>query len=42
MALMAERAHISRTTFTKVEQSVPAVSLGIYAAVLPRSAQSWA
>lgn len=34
MALMAERAQISRTTLTKVEQGDPAVSLGIYAAVL--------
>lgn len=34
MALLAERAQISRTTFTKVEQGDPAVSLGIYAAVL--------
>ena len=34
MALLAERAQISRTTLTKVEQGDPAVSLGIYAAVL--------
>jgi transcriptional regulator with XRE-family HTH domain len=34
MALLAEQAQISRTTLTKVEQGDPAVSLGIYAAVL--------
>jgi len=34
MALLAERVQISRTTLTKVEQGDPAVSLGIYAAVL--------
>lgn len=34
MALLAERAQISRTTLTKVEQGDPSVSLGIYASVL--------
>lgn len=34
MALMAERASISRTTLTKVEKGDPSVSLGIYASVL--------
>lgn len=34
MALMAERAFISRPTLTKVEKGDPAVSLGIYASVL--------
>jgi len=33
-ALMAERASISRMTLTKVEKGDPAVSLGIYAAIL--------
>lgn len=34
MELMAERASISRTTLTKVENGNPTVSLGIYASVL--------
>ena len=34
MALMAERARISRTTLTKVEKGDPSVSMGIYACVL--------
>jgi hypothetical protein len=33
-AILAERASISRTTFHKVEQGDPGVSLGIYATVL--------
>lgn len=34
MALMAERASISRTTLTKIEKGDPSVALGIYATVL--------
>ncbi len=34
VALMAERASISRTTLNKVEKGDPGVSLGIYAKVL--------
>jgi transcriptional regulator with XRE-family HTH domain len=34
MALMAERAFVSRSTLQKVEQGDPAVSLGVYATVL--------
>ena len=34
MALLAERARISRTTLTKVEKGDESVALGIYAAVL--------
>ena len=34
MALMAERAMISRTTLSKVEKGDPSVALGIYASVL--------
>jgi len=34
MALMAERASISRTTLTKVEKGEASVALGIYASVL--------
>jgi transcriptional regulator with XRE-family HTH domain len=34
MALMAERARISRTTLTKIEKGDESVALGIYAAVL--------
>jgi DNA-binding XRE family transcriptional regulator len=34
MAIMAERASISRTTLTKVEKGDPGVALGIYASVL--------
>ncbi len=34
MALMAERAGISRTTLSKVEKGDASVSLGIYASVL--------
>jgi transcriptional regulator with XRE-family HTH domain len=34
MALMAERAFISRVTLAKVEKGDPAVSLGIYASIL--------
>jgi len=34
MALMAERAGISRTTLNKVEKGEASVSLGIYASVL--------
>lgn len=34
MALMAERAFISRNTVTRVERGDPGVSLGIYATVL--------
>ena len=34
MAIVAERAFISRNTLTRVERGDPAVSLGIYATVL--------
>ncbi|MGI9249620.1 MAG: helix-turn-helix domain-containing protein [Pseudohongiellaceae bacterium] len=34
MAIVAERAFISRVTLTKVEKGDPGVSLGIYATVL--------
>jgi DNA-binding XRE family transcriptional regulator len=34
VALMAERASVSRTTLNKVEKGDPGVSLGIYAKVL--------
>jgi len=34
MAILAQRASISRTTLTKVELGDPGVSLGIYATVL--------
>ncbi len=34
MALMAERAFISRTTLARVEKGDPGVSMGIYASVL--------
>lgn len=34
VALMAERASISRTTLSKVEKGDPGVSMGIYARVL--------
>ena len=34
MALMSERAGISRTTLSKVEKGDPSVALGIYASVL--------
>ncbi|WP_295635242.1 helix-turn-helix transcriptional regulator [Novosphingobium sp.] len=34
MALMAERAFVSRSTLQKVEQGDPGVSLGVYATVL--------
>lgn len=34
VALMAERAFISRTTLARVEQGDPGVSMGIYASVL--------
>ncbi len=34
MALMAERAFISRMTLAKVEKGDPAVALGIYASIL--------
>ncbi len=34
VAVMAERASISRTTLSKVEKGEPGVSLGVYAAVL--------
>jgi hypothetical protein len=34
MALVAERAFISRLTLTRVERGDPGVSLGIYASVL--------
>jgi transcriptional regulator with XRE-family HTH domain len=34
VALMAERASISRTTLNKVEKGIPGVSLGAYATVL--------
>jgi len=34
MALMAERAFISRNTLTRVEKGDPSVSMGIYATVL--------
>lgn len=34
VALMAERASISRTTLSKVEKGEPGVSMGIYATVL--------
>lgn len=34
MAIVAERAFISRNTLTKVERGDPAVALGIYATVL--------
>lgn len=33
MALMAERAFISRVTLTKVEKGDPSVALGIYATI---------
>ena len=34
MALMAERARVSRTTLTKVEKGDPGTSMGVYATVL--------
>jgi transcriptional regulator with XRE-family HTH domain len=34
MALMAERARISRTTLSKVEKGDPGTSMGVYATVL--------
>ena len=34
MAILAERASVSRTTLNKVEKGEPGVSLGIYATVL--------
>ena len=34
MALVAERAFISRNTLTRVERGEPGVSMGIYASVL--------
>lgn len=34
MALMSERASISRTTLTKIEKGNPSVSLGAYATVI--------
>lgn len=34
MALMAERAFVSRSTLQKIEQGDPSVSLGVYATVL--------
>ena len=34
MAVMAERAFISRTTLARVEKGDPGVSMGIYASVL--------
>lgn len=34
MALLAERARISRTTLTKVEKGDASVAIGIYAAVM--------
>lgn len=34
MALMAERAFISRSTLQKVEQGDPSVSFGVYATIL--------
>ena len=34
MAIMAERASVSRTTLNKVEKGDPGVSLGTYATVL--------
>ena len=34
MAIMAERAFISRTTLARVEKGDPGVSMGIYASVL--------
>ncbi len=34
MALLAERAQLSRTTLTKIERGDPGVSLGAYATVL--------
>lgn len=34
MAVLAERALISRTTLSKVEKGDPGVSLGVYATVL--------
>ncbi len=34
MALLAERAFISRNTLTRVEKGDPGVSMGIYASVL--------
>jgi len=34
MALLADRARVSRTTLTGVEKGDPAVSMGIYASVL--------
>lgn len=33
-SLLAERAGITRPTLTRVEQGVPSVSMGVYAAVL--------
>lgn len=33
-SLIAERAGITRPTLTRVEQGVPSVSMGVYAAVL--------
>ena len=34
MALLAERARLSRTTLTKVEKGDPGTSMGVYATVL--------
>ena len=34
MALLAERARVSRTTLTKVEKGDPGTSMGVYATVL--------
>lgn len=34
VALLAERASISRTTLSKVEKGAPGVSMGVYATVL--------
>jgi len=34
MALMAERAFVARSTYQKVEQGDPSVSIGVYATVL--------
>jgi transcriptional regulator with XRE-family HTH domain len=34
MALMAERAFVSRNTVARVERGVPGVSMGVYATVL--------
>jgi transcriptional regulator with XRE-family HTH domain len=34
MALMAERTFVARSTYQKVEQGDPGVSLGVYATVL--------